>query len=87
MTFRILHGAARTVQPVQQLQLDSLPLMGPDVLGIQRALHCAGPRVPVDDHYGPETDIVVTRFQRKHGLEPDGIVGPQTWTVLKKKSR
>lgn len=87
VTFRILHGAARTVQPVRQLQLQRPPIMGPDVLRIQRALHRAGHRIPVDGHYGPETDIAVTRFQRKHGLEPDGIVGPQTWTVLKKKSR
>jgi N-acetylmuramoyl-L-alanine amidase len=54
---------------------------------VQRALHRAGHRILVDGHYGPETDIAVARFQRKHGLEPDGVVGPQTWTVLKKKTR
>jgi len=87
VTYRILHSAAPTAQPVRQLQLQRPPLMGPDVLQVQRALHHAGHRIPVDGHYGPETDIAVTRFQRKHGLEPDGIVGPQTWDVLKKTIR
>jgi peptidoglycan hydrolase-like protein with peptidoglycan-binding domain len=87
VTYRILHSVAPTAQPVRQLQLQRPPIMGPDVLQVQRALHHAGHRIPVDGHYGPETDIAVTRFQRKHGLEPDGIVGPQTWDVLKKKIR
>lgn len=87
VTYRILHGTALTVRPVRQLQLQRPPLMGLDVLQVQRALHHAGHRIPVDGHYGPETDIAVTRFQRKQGLEPDGIVGPQTWTALKKKTR
>ena len=87
VTYRILHSAAPTARPVRQLQLQRPPLRGPDVLQVQRALHRAGHRIPVDGHYGPETDIAVTRFQRKHGLEPDGIVGPQTWVVLKKKTR
>jgi murein L,D-transpeptidase YcbB/YkuD len=25
---------------------------------------------------------VVTRFQQRHGLEPDGMVGPRTWVAL-----
>lgn len=87
VTYRILHGAAPTAHAVRQLQLQRPPLTGPDVLQIQRALHRAGHRIPVDGHYGPETDIAVIRFQRKQGLEPDGIVGPQTWNLLKKKIR
>ena len=87
VTYRILHSAAPTAHSVRELQLQRPPLKGPDVLLVQRALHRAGHRISVDGHYGHETDIAVTRFQRKHGLEPDGIVGPQTWTVLKKKTR
>lgn len=86
VTYRILHGNAPTVQPARQLKIQRPPLKGPDVLQVQRALYRAGHRIPVDGHYGPETDIAVTRFQRKHGLEPDGIVGPQTWTVLQKRN-
>lgn len=87
VTYRTLHGAALTARPIRQLQLQRPPLIGPDVLQVQRALHHAGHRMPVDGHYGPETNSAVTRFQRKHGLEPDGIVGPRTWGVLKKKTR
>jgi peptidoglycan hydrolase-like protein with peptidoglycan-binding domain len=87
VTYRILHGAALTARPVRYLQLQRPPLIGPDVLQIQRALHRAGHRIPLDGHYGPETNIAVTRFQRKQGLEPDGIVGPRTWNMLKGKTR
>ena len=87
VTYRILHGAALSARPVRQLQLQRPPITGPDVLQVQRALHHAGHRMPVDGHYGPETNSAVTRFQQKHGLEPDGIVGPRTWDVLKKKTR
>lgn len=87
VTYRTLHGAALTARPVRQLQLQRPPIIGPDVLQVQRALHHAGHRMPIDGHYGPETNSAVTRFQQKHGLEPDGIVGPRTWDVLKKKTR
>lgn len=32
----------------------------------------------VDGLYGPETREAVLNFQRKNGLEPDGIIGPKT---------
>lgn len=57
-------------------------LTGRDVQTIQRVLRRTGHRLTVDGHYGPETDVAVTRFQRKHGLEPDSIVGPRTWKAL-----
>ena len=87
VTYRILYSAAPTAHSVRQHQLQRPPLRGPDVLQVQQALHRAGHRIAVDGQCGPETGIAVTRFQRKHGLAPDGIVGPQTWTVLKKKTR
>lgn len=38
----------------------------------------------VDGKFGPTTEARVRQFQRDHGLVPDGIVGPKTWTELDK---
>jgi len=82
-TYRALLQPVSAAKPVRQLRLQHPPLKGPDVFTIQRALRRTGHRIPVDGHYGPETDIAVTRFQQNHGLDPDGIVGPRTWALLK----
>ncbi len=36
----------------------------------------------VDGLFGSNTEAAVKRFQKKQGLEVDGIVGPSTWSVL-----
>jgi len=71
----------------RKLQLQNPPLKGQDVKKVQRALRRAGQRVTIDGRFGPETDIAVTRFQQKHGLAPDGIVGPTTWVKLARSRR
>ena len=38
--------------------------------------------VPADGKFGPKTEAAVRAFQRDHKLNPDGIVGPKTWTAL-----
>jgi len=37
---------------------------------------------PVDGVFGAQTKAAVISFQDDLGLEPDGIVGPQTWAML-----
>lgn len=34
--------------------------------------------------FGPHVHAGVVRFQRNHHLKPDGIVGPKTWSMLKR---
>lgn len=82
-TDRLLRRSASAPQLVRELRLQHPPLEGRDVTLVQRALRRAGQRVAIDGRFGAETDVAVTRFQQKHGLEPDGIVGPNTWTRLK----
>jgi hypothetical protein len=50
---------------------------GPDVAHLQSLLG-----VPSDGSFGPGTDAAVRAFQTKHGLTPDGVVGPATWSAL-----
>ncbi|WP_421385392.1 peptidoglycan-binding domain-containing protein [Bacillus salacetis] len=63
----------------------SLPLgegdQGSLVREIQHKLIRAGialPRYGADGIYGAETEMAVMKFQRRHGLRVDGLVGPQT---------
>jgi hypothetical protein len=42
-----------------------------------------GPRLTVNDRFGPAMLIRVKRFQKSHGLAADGIIGPTTWAAIK----
>ncbi|TKS59503.1 MAG: hypothetical protein EWM72_02071 [Nitrospira sp.] len=86
-TTAALHRLPRLVRPVRQLWLHWPPAKGQDVFVIQRALRRAGYRLAVDGHFGRETEVVVVRFQRAHGLHPDGVVGPKTWHALSRSTR
>jgi len=35
-----------------------------------------------DGSFGPKTAAAVMNFQRSHGLDSDGVVGPLTWEKL-----
>ncbi|TGG92209.1 MAG: hypothetical protein ERJ67_05955 [Aphanocapsa feldmannii 277cV] len=57
---------------------------GPEVRWLQSGLardHGLAPG-QVDGRFGPMTALAVRRFQWRHGLRPDGIVGPVTRAVL-----
>jgi N-acetylmuramoyl-L-alanine amidase len=50
---------------------------------VQRALGALGyPAGPIDGVFGPRTEAATLRFQRSHGLPPDGIVERHTLRAL-----
>lgn len=55
---------------------------GKRVRQLQRMLNSEGSKLRRDGIYGPRTEREVRRFQKKHGLVADGIVGPKTLKKL-----
>lgn len=58
---------------------------GPAVVVLQTALNKAMPSLPPltpDGAFGPATRNRVIDFQRSRNLNPDGVVGPNTWAAL-----
>ena len=49
---------------------------------LQYLLRARGQTVAVDGVFGPKTEAAVKGFQTSKGLSANGIVGPETWTVL-----
>ncbi|WP_373876541.1 spore cortex-lytic enzyme [Paenibacillus spongiae] len=59
----------------------------PDVPDLQYRLQILGYYKPaITKIFGVSTQTAVKQFQKKYGLSADGIVGPRTWSVLKKVS-
>jgi hypothetical protein len=55
---------------------------GETVRQVQQALTPNFYKGPIDGDYGGGTQAAVRAFQKNQGLEPDGSVGEQTWSVL-----
>ena len=63
-------------------------LAGPKVAAVQVALKRVGLyTATVDGVRGPLTKAAIVRFQRRHGLAVDGVVGPQTRRAFGKRGR
>jgi peptidoglycan hydrolase-like protein with peptidoglycan-binding domain len=58
-------------------------MRGSAVNGLQERLKAIGAfKGAIDGVFGSETQEAVKSAQRSFNLEPDGIVGPATWTAL-----
>jgi peptidoglycan hydrolase-like protein with peptidoglycan-binding domain len=56
---------------------------GPEVEALQRKLIAGGINPgPVDGLFGTRTEAAVRQFQERHGLQVDGIAGPDTMGAL-----
>ena len=55
---------------------------GNDVLELQKILNQNGYKLTEDGIFGSKTDAAVRDYQKKNGLDVDGIVGTNTWGAL-----
>lgn len=63
----------------------SLTSEGDDVLALQEYMNRVFPsysNLVTDGVFGPRTEAVVREFQRRSGIDDDGVVGPVTWGKL-----
>ncbi|MCL1852172.1 MAG: N-acetylmuramoyl-L-alanine amidase [Peptococcaceae bacterium] len=74
-----MSGACPYPEPTAYLQQGS---MGDGVRWLQWQLNQNGAGLSIDGDFGPMTDTAVRTFQRKTGLDPDGIVGVLTRAKL-----
>lgn len=58
-------------------------MRGPAVAHLQERLKAIGVYDgPVDGVFGPQTEAAVKTAQRNKNLNPDGVVGPVTWSAI-----
>ena len=57
------------------------PELRDEVKALQTELNQEGFALEVDGLFGRDTESAVKRFQREHGFDDDGIVGPLTWAA------
>jgi Putative peptidoglycan binding domain len=75
---------ANVIEPgTRVLRLATPTMTGTDVVWVQNVLSKEGLKVSIDGLYGRQTRDRVKTCQGWNGLTQDGIVGPQTWKVLK----
>ena len=82
-----LHGFASSpvcipAPPTTSLSCRPSSRVAREPLTAQLRLCCSGSGIPHDGSFGPATTKALMTAQRKHGLVPDGICGPKSWTAL-----
>ena len=76
-------GTTPPVTPSKRPTVFKQGSVGEEVKEIQQALSKLGYRVVINSEFDTATHYGVVRFQRKHGLTIDGIVGPQTLSKIR----
>lgn len=67
---------------IRQIFLTSPMMRGDDIRLVQQRLASLGFTLDQDGLYGQGTRSAVTAYQRREGLQADGIVGRATWTRM-----
>lgn len=79
----IITAAVGSASPVAAASWPiSVGYTGPDVTAIQYLLRNRGYSVPATGTFGPVTESSVKAFQRAVAMQPNGVVGPVTWSKL-----
>lgn len=87
----LIHGRQRFVLPdwpwnsraVFHPYMKGTPPTYATVEHVQHKLFSIGYQLSVDGRFGPATRAAVVDFQRRHGLEADGLIGVKTYAKLK----
>jgi murein DD-endopeptidase MepM/ murein hydrolase activator NlpD len=66
---------------------DVSPHLRDEVKILQRSLMGWGFGMTADGIFGPGTEKAVKTFQRRQGLNDDGVVGPRTWELMLAKKQ
>lgn len=74
--------ATVTVPAAEEAPMLTRGDLGPEVERLQQELVRHGFALDADGRFGPATESAVRGFQYSHGLDVDGIVGPNTWATL-----
>lgn len=81
-------AATETSRPPSGVEPVTLPVLrlgmrGPAVTALQERLRALGVfRGAADGVFGQETQTAVKAAQKRFSLDPDGVVGPSTWSAL-----
>lgn len=77
-----IHAQLPICSSLPTLIRDDNSFQNEDVRYLQQFLNQKGYSVTTDGCFGSKTEQAVIKFQKKHKLSVDGIVGPRTWNEL-----